>query len=261
MTSFSKLLGSLRSTGDMYEPLVPAELLDAGAVHSNLALALAVQAARKSRPGLPPLRSVQAAFTGESTGSLKIFPVAVACGQYSAFMGVDVSSAGGSTLIATMAYGAARTPTLTPIVLPMPLVLSPQSWKELPPLGTKGSFFELFEWRVTSARDTKSDLGCNAFHAWVRFRDGRARLNESSLIALAGAIPFSAQPVLNKMGVLHVLTCSIDLFVDTFPDTGWHLVRTSIQHLSEGICNLEITVWSENGYPVLVARQVVSTNR
>jgi len=131
---------------------------------------LCAEAARRTLPDLPPLRSAQFAFTGPASGQLRFRPELIRQGRSSAFAAVDADGESGQVAAPTLAYGVERASQVTHDFAAAPQVAAPA---DCPPFfeAPRGGFFQNFEMRLAGGARPFSAAGAPEFTVWVRHLD------------------------------------------------------------------------------------------
>src|SRR4029079_8577177 len=102
MYSFSATLAGLRREGESFVVAPGVEWLQGRTIYGGLSAALAIEAAQRLSPDLPPLRGAQIAYVGPSSGSLSIRPQMLRAGRSASFVSVAVSRDAGAAPHATL---------------------------------------------------------------------------------------------------------------------------------------------------------------
>jgi len=261
MTSFSALLAAM-SAGDGQYQVAPQEDWGQGrTLYGGITLALAAQAARLAYPGLPPLRSAQAAFTGPASGRLTIKPVKIAAGKSSAFVGVDIAGENGAALRATFCYGVARQSAFAHGGIKAPDAAPPDQCPQFFRTQFAPSFTGQFDGRLAGKVGMFSGSSDPDLLTWVRHRDPDVPDGDAGLIALADALPPAVMLMFTEPSPISTATWSMEFLTDRYANRGWHLLRTQAEHVGEGYSSQHMNVWDEAGRPLMVGRQLVTIYR
>lgn len=260
MTSFTALLAAM-SAGDGQYQVAPQEDWGQGrTLYGGITLALAAHAAQLAFPGLPPLRSAQAAFTGPAAGMLTIKPVKLAAGKSSAFVGVDVIGETGIALRATFCYGVARQSAFSHSDMAAPIAAPPA---QCPPFFRAGApqFTGQFDGRLAGKVGMLSGSDNPDLLTWIRHRDPDVPDGDPGLIALADALPPAAMLMFTEMSPVSTATWSMEFLTERYANRSWHLLRTQAEHVGDGYSSQYMNVWDEAGRPLMVGRQLVTIYR
>lgn len=258
MTPFSDTIAALRPDTDGFA-IQPDENWGQGrTVFGGLVAALAVEAARRAFPDLPPLRSAQFTLAGPAQGVLHIRSELIRSGKSTTFMGVDVRAGDGIVLRAVLTFGQAR-PSRHAVNL-----LRTQPFQ-----GADGgiSLFDSpgaprntvnFEGRLVGGHIPFSGAAVPALEMWLRHRDTVPVSPEVALTALADASPPAVFPLFSAPAPISTVTWTIDYCGEGVAPLGWFYARTTSAFVQDGFSFQTTEMADAEGRPVLVGRQLVA---
>lgn len=261
MTALSEIIAGLVEEAGSWRFEAPDDWLQGRTLYGGLAAALAVEAARRALPGPVPLRSAQFAFVAPASGRLTITPRILRSGRSVTFVAVDVLSlAGEVTLRALLCFGAARPSALSHCALLMPAVPPPQDCPDLLGSGDGPVFLQHFDARATGEARFGAGHAEPAITAWFRHRDAAGVDAVVALIALGDVSPPAPLVMLDRLVPVSTMTWALEL--SPAPDHGgaggWRLLQLVGEAIADGYAAERITIWAEDGTPLMTARQSVA---
>jgi acyl-CoA thioesterase len=256
--AFSEVLDRLRRHGDLFHASPSEEWRQGRTLFGGLTAALAVTAARRAYPDLPPIRSAQFTFVGPATGGLAFSPQLLRAGKSAAFVEVRARSADETVLTATLTFGAARRSSHCYRALPMPEVLPPKGLGEFFTAPLAPVFSRQFEARVAGGARAISGAEKPELLLWLRHRDASAPDDIASILALGDVPPPAAMTMFTIPAPISTVTWSIDVVGEHFVGSCWHLAHIEAETVGEGYSSQRMTLWSAAGQPLLAARQTVA---
>jgi acyl-CoA thioesterase len=260
MTSFRDLIGSMTEEDGRFRVLLSDDWLQGRTAYGGLSAALCVEAAMRTVPDLPPLRSAQFTLIGPASGPLKMSASVLRRGKTAVFMGVDLTSEVGLAVRAILSFGVARSSALNFVSLPMPPVKSiAQSEPFFPGDRSAITFQKHFESRMAGAARPFTPSADPEYLAWFRHRDTGAHDGIVPLIALADAPPPAAMVKFPQAAPISTMTWSLDVLSDAPATTdGWWLIQSRADSARQGYSVQAMMLWNADGAPVIVARQNVA---
>lgn len=258
LTSFSDILGTLRRTHDVFHAEPPEDWRQGRTLFGGLTAALSVAAAHQAFPDLPPLRSAQFAFVGPAAGALEVEPTLVRAGKSAAFVDVTVRSEETTALRAMLVFGAARRSSHSYRDLPEPPVAPPDLLACFFDAPFAPRFSQHFDARFAGGARAVSGADKPELLLWLRHRDGTAPDDIASLIALGDVPPPAAMTMFATPAPISTVTWSLDVLGDKIAGAGWHLIHVEAETVEDGYATQRMTLWDQNGAPMLAARQSVA---
>ena len=258
MASYSEIIASLQDAGGSFTVAPDDDWRQGRTLYGGLSAALAVEAARRAFPDLPPLRSAQFAFAGPAVGALDIVPTMLRAGRSAAFVSVLVTAEAGIATQATLCFGAARPSAYDYRDLAMPAVPPPDRCEGFFRDDFAPRFTCQFDGRLAGAAPAVSGADRPDLLLWLCHRDRNAADDATSVVALADALPPGAMAMFTSPAPISTMTWSLDLLTDRFDGAGWYLARTLGEVIGDGYSSQAMTLWDEGGRPVAAARQSVA---
>jgi acyl-CoA thioesterase len=255
MTPLRTIIAKARDTSNGFEADIPADWMQGRTSYGGLSSALALEAARRCEPDLPPLRSAQVAFIGPLTGTVTVSATKLRRGRNAAFIQADITGEAGLGFRATFVFMAdqasridhdeAQRHSRTPPAPDAKLYTGPDEF-------FTGNFDFL---------DVKDDtLGPAELLRWARLRDTKEIDPMVQLMAAADALPPAAFKLLgNTMVPVSSLTWIVNLLTPT-PQTqdDWWLLSARADQARNGCSSQRMAIWNAEGTRVAEGMQSVA---
>ena len=257
MTAYTDLIAGITTTDTGHLAQVTDDWKQGRTTYGGLSAALCVEAALKTLPDAPPLRSGQFAFIGPAAGELAIETRVLRRGKSTLFVGVDLVGEQGLATRAILTFGAARESAVAYSQLPPPPVARPEDCEFFFPPGAGPGFSGQFEVRMAGGARPLSGQPPE-YLLWIRHRDPAAT-SLSALIALADTPPPPAMTLFPRFGPISTMTWSIDIVgLPAEGDDGWRLLRSTAETIGDGYSTQGMMLWNADGAPLIAARQNVA---
>ncbi|HDX2367848.1 TPA: thioesterase family protein [Escherichia coli] len=229
-------------------------------LYGGLTAAIAVRSAEAAGVSPHPLRSAQFAFTGVAGESVESCVQPLASGRSSDFVQVLCSSDDRIVLTALLCFGAHRDTASTYSSIPehareVPAPVDCPAYFNRPEVP---HFTRQFEARLAQGAQLASGAQRPDLSLWLRHRSADAADTASSIIALADALPPATMLTESALIRVSSMTWHVDILCETFRGAGWHLARSVAEHTGAGYSSQDMSMWSEDGSPVLRARQTIA---
>lgn len=268
VTAFSEMLAGLRRTdtnsdtnsnGDEYVITLPTDWLQGRTSYGGLTAAISLEAAQRSFPDLPPLRSAQFAFIGPASGELHLRPQVLRQGKSTVFASVDLYGDSGLAVRSLFCCGTDRRSSPDFTRWQMPDVSEPRNCPAFFSWPNRPNFMEHFDGHLAGGQFPLSGHTPPEMLVWVRHRDQSAPDDFVRLIAAADALPPTAFAAFDEAVPISTMTWAIDILEpDLRNDTGWWLIHNVAETIRDGYSAQTTLIWSPDGRPVLSARQNVA---
>ncbi|WP_299309007.1 thioesterase family protein [uncultured Croceicoccus sp.] len=253
--NLARLLDMARDDAGRLAMEVPDGWTQGRTAYGGLSTAAAYCAARAAAPDLPPLRSVQIAFAGPISGTLRAEASVLRRGRSSAFVTADLHSGDTTAWHGTFLFMAARESAVSFAPAPAPSVIPPEqapaSKKQHAPLFTHN-----FDYADASPRENNGEP---VLRHWVRLRDRDGLDPFAELLAVGDALPPGAAtlmrepgPVSSAMWTVHFLTA------EPRSRDGWWLLETRTGHAQDGLSAQSMAIWNADGEAIATGSQMVS---
>lgn len=219
--------------------------------YGGASAAIALHAAMRAVPDLPPLRSAQIAFVGPLSGAVTATPTLLRRGKNSAFVAVDVATEHSIGLRALFLFMASRPSSVSHASLAPPPHGDPEA--DLVDSGTLPQGF-LQNFDLTRGPRTPGSV-----LRWARLRERGSLDPFIELIAIADALPPAAMTLIDGWGPISTTTWQLNLVTDA-PATrdGWWLLEAKTLHAADGNSSQSMTIWNRDGSPIATATQSVA---
>ena len=257
MTTYSDLIAGLAQTPTGHTAHVTDDWKQGRTTYGGLSAALCLEAAGRTLPEAPPLRSAQFAFIGPAAGPLRLSTEILRRGKSTIFVQADLHAEAGLATRAILTFGAARESLVSHSDLPCPAVAAPEDCEPFFPKGGGPGFAGQFEVRMAGGARPLSGQPPE-YLLWIRHRDPTAR-SVAALVALADTPPPPAMTLFPKFGPISTMTWSLDVVdLPAADDDGWRLLRSTAQTIGDGYSTQDMMLWDAAGRPLIAARQNVA---
>jgi acyl-CoA thioesterase len=258
MTSFEDTLASMSGDGGRYRVEPDENWIQGRTTYGGLLAGLAVEAARRLKPELPPLRSAQLTFIAPSCGEIALAPALLRSGRSAAFVGVDVESEGALAVRAMLTFGGARQSRHRLEDMPQPAVPGPDGRPSMFDMPGAPRSSSNFDGRLVGGAAPFSSAERPELVLWLRHRGEVRASGEAALVALADASPPAVFPIFAAPAPISTVTWSMDFADPGAAADGWFLARTNSSHVEDGYSLQTTTMWTVCGSLALISRQLVA---
>ena len=257
--NFNDLVADLSEIEGGYAGHVPPEWLQGRTAYGGLSAGLALAAAQKAMPDLPPLRSAQVAFVGPIAGDIRIAVDPIRRGRTASFIGSDISFERDGDwpmgLRTTFVCMGERESSIDHVSHDYPDVPPPDIGKATS-RGQALSFLQHFEFADIKGNPNQ---GPADYLRWIRVaeRDGLDPMVE--LMLIGDALPPAAMKLVEGFGPISSITWIANVLTTT-PETddGWWLLRSRSDYARHGASSQVMSVWNTRGEQVLTGMQGVA---
>ncbi len=259
MTLYTDLVAAIAPTDTGYSAHVSDDWKQGRTTYGGLSGALCVEAALRTFPEAPPLRSAQFAFVGPASGELAISVRPLRQGKSTLFVAVDLIGEQGVATHGVLTFGAARASVLSYEEVLCPPVSPANACELFFPENRQGAPHFSSQFEVRKAGGTRPLAGGEPeYLLWIRHRDAAAT-SISALVALADMPPPPAMALFPQFGPISTMTWSLDIVgLPQADDDGWRLLRTRAETIGDGYSTQEMHLWDAKGRPLVLARQNVA---
>ncbi|MGX7953428.1 acyl-CoA thioesterase [Tsuneonella sp. HG249] len=217
--------------------------------------ALALAAARKAMPDLPPFRAAQVGFVAPVGSTLAFSVGIVRQGRNVTQVRSDIACDGKLALTALMLFGDPREPNAVhPAGKADPWPGAPEDCEELP--SPTNYFTQNLE--IRRAQDERGP-GVPMVRRWVRLKDREGLDPVVMAIVLGDALPPGSMRVMQRQGPLSSINWSFNL-LDPEAKTrdGWFLAEAASDHADHGYSSERLRLWNADGEQVLAGMQAAA---
>ena len=259
-TSFVALLDGLSESDGEFKVTLPEDWLQGRTAYGGLSAALCYEAAVRSTPDLPPLRSAQFAFIGPAIGELTVVPALLRRGKSAAFYGVDLWGEAGVAARALLCFGAERESEQTFMDVDVPEV---PAWEESRDFfnrrGTPG-FTQHFRGRMARGANPCTPDADPDMWVWLSHEDPESLPDTlTPVLALADALPPAIMIPFSAPAPVSTMTWAIDVLTDSpKSETGRWLLRSVAESAGHGYSAQAMTLWNDKREPIMAMRQTVA---
>jgi acyl-CoA thioesterase len=217
--------------------------------------ALALVAARKAMPELPPFRAAQVGFVAPVGANLAFAVEIVRQGRNVTQVRCDISSDGKLALTALMLFGDSREPNaLHPAGKADPWPGAPEDCEELP--SPANYFTQNLE--IRRAQDERGP-GAPVVRRWVRLKDREGLDPVTMAIVLGDALPPGSMRAMRRQGPLSSINWSFNLLdPEARTRDGWFLAEAASDHADHGYSSERLRLWNADGAQVLAGMQAAA---
>lgn len=257
--SFADLIAFIRPLDDGgFSVEVPDSWLQGRTAYGGLSAALALEAAKRLAPDLPPLRSAQIAFVGPVAGQVQARARLLRKGRNAVWIAVELGGDSGTGLVATFVFmrGLESGVTIAAPAPPQGLIAAGDAVtadSELRPAFLRNHFETRYALPQDAAKTPKICL-------WARLLE-RTDLNlETELLLVGDALPPAVLPVMVQWGPVSSMTWQVN-FLSTpaaADNSGWWLLRSHADEAANGTSSQHMLLWDNAGYARASATQTVA---
>jgi acyl-CoA thioesterase len=254
MTPIARILAAATLTETGFTAAIPEDWKQGRTAYGGLSAALALHAALRIEPDLPPLRSAQIAFIGPLSGEVTVTATRLRRGRNAAFIQSDLTSDAGLGLRATFVFMAP---------LPSAVAHDEAARAPVPPPAPDAKLYtgpDDFFTGNFNFQDHKEGTAPAEWLRWARLRDRDGLHPMVELMAIGDALPPAAFKLIEDRKVpLSSLNWQINfLTADPRTQDGWWLLQARADAARDGYSSQRMTVWNAAGDPVAEAMQGVA---
>ncbi len=230
---------------------IPPGWMQGRTAYGGLSHALALQAAQRVAPDLPPLRTAQVSFVGPLAGRVTASVTLLRRGRTAAFVRADVTSEAGLGLTAIFVFMHDQPSHIDHVALSAPGPLPTPATPSILPVSAPSFIhnFDVIEMPRIGADWTR----------WVRLKD-RDGIDPMTEIATVGdALPPAALALATQTGPISSMTWLVNLLT-LAPETrdGWWLMRSVADYARNGCSSQVMTIWNADGVPIASGMQSIA---
>jgi acyl-CoA thioesterase len=260
MSAFTELLTETRRDGEGWVSRVSDDWRQGRTLYGGLSAALCLNAALEAVEGLPPLRSAQFAFVGPATGEVRAVPALLRQGKSATSVAVDLTGDAGLAARALFTFGAGRASGYARSSLPAPAAPAPETCGPFFRDEGRPNFSQHFDVRNAGGARPVTGAEDPDILVWLRHHDLAARTMLTGLLALADATPPAAMSAFTAPAPISTMTWMVDVVgdcADVGPE-GWLLMSSRAETIADGYSAQGMTLWTQDGRPLIAARQMVA---
>ncbi len=253
--SLPQTLAAARPIDGGFAATIPEIWMQGRTSYGGFSAALALAAAQRLVPDLPPLRSATVNFVGPLAGEVEVRARLLRQGRNASWISAEVTSAAGVGLTATFVFMGPVESALHVHNVPPPAGLLPPGGGYQMPDDKGPNFGPQFDRYFALPRQT---VPLPEINWWVRARD-RAGLDPMvELMLVADALPPGVMPLI-RTGPVSSMTWLINLLTP-LPQTtdGWYLLRAAGNYAEKGCSSQDMAIWNADGTAVAVGMQSIA---
>lgn len=253
MTSLPQLLADAVPTDNGFTTEIPANWLQGRTAYGGLSSALALAAAKRIEPDLPPLRSAQVAFVGPLAGPVTVTATKLRRGRNAAFIQTDIVSEAGLGLRTNFVF-MSRLESAVDHDTTTPTGFAPPPADATLYTGPKEFFTGNFNFF-----DLKAEAGPTQWLRWGRLVERDGLDPEVELMVMGDALPPASLKLFAKMTPVSSLTWQVNILQPAPATTdGWWLLEAETDSARGGYSSQTMRMWSADGTLVAEGMQGVA---
>ncbi|QSB44357.1 thioesterase family protein [Tsuneonella flava] len=219
--------------------------------------ALALAAARKALPDLPPFRAAQVGFVAPVGAEMSFQVEIVRAGRNVTQVRSDILCSGSLAFTSLMLFGEERDANaLHPAHRAEPWPGPPEEAEPL--VNSVGPAFFVNNLEIRRAQDQRGP-GEPIVRRWVRLKDRSGLDAVTEAIVLGDALPPGSMRAMQRQGPLSSINWSFNLLnpAATTRD-GWYLAETASDHADHGYSSERLRLWNADGEQILAGMQAAA---
>lgn len=253
--SLPQTLAAARPIDGGFAATIPTDWMQGRTSYGGFSAALALVAAQRLAPDLPPLRSATVNFVGPLAGEVEVRAKVLRQGRNASWANVEITCEGKVGLVATFVFMGPVESELHLHNVPPPAGLLPLGEGYRMPDDRGPSFGPMFDRVFALPRQTTPLPEINW---WVRLRD-RAELDPMvELLLCADALPPGVMPLV-RQGPVSSMTWIVNL-LSPLPQSrdGWWLLRAAGNYAENGCSSQDMAVWNADGVAMATGMQSIA---
>lgn len=263
--TFNQILEGVSKKGEHYEAQIPTSWMQGRASFGGLVAALGVEAMQQtlqeaSQEALP-LRALQVLFAGPiGEEPIRIETTKLRQGKNVTSMRADLIQGGNVGCSVMACFGASRVSELSLAAKSMPIVADPESLKPFQYVeGKTPTFTQHFDMRWAEGDSPFTGCKERTHGIWTSFHE-KGPASIAHLIAIADIPPPIGLSMITTPTAGSSLTWSLEFLGDEWQANAddWWYVRTELAQSSQGYGQQTYSIWTPDGKPVALGRQVMT---
>ena len=255
--SLCAILAAAEPLSDGLRIAIPLDWHQGRTAYGGLSSALALSAAMKVAPDLPPLRSAQISFVGPLAGMVEVRAKLLRAGRNASWVSAEISGEAGVGLLASFVFMGPAQSAVQLDDCPVPEGIIPVEAAEALPAGFGVTFLQNhFDVRFALPRsgDRKPE-----FCWWVRARERDGLHPMAEPLLCADALPPGVMPFLPRGSPVSSMHWQAS-FLTSAPVTrdGWWLLRSTGDFAEKGCSSQRMQLWNADGAAVMNGMQSVA---
>ncbi|MEY4474215.1 MAG: hypothetical protein RL671_2519 [Pseudomonadota bacterium] len=254
--SLPQALAAARPIDGGFAATIPEDWMQGRTSYGGFSAALALVAAQRIAPDLPPLRSATVNFVGPLAGAVEVRAKVLRRGRNASWISAEVANESGIGLTATFVFmGPVEASSLHLHDVPMPGHAIPLDQAVPLPERAGPSFAPNFERRFAQPR---TEAKVPEILWWERLRDTAGLDPMVALILLADALPPGVMPLTGSVPISS-MTWLVNLLTPLpQTDDGWFLLQALGNYAEKGCSSQNMAIWNTRGEAVAVGMQSIA---
>lgn len=254
--SLPQTLAAARPIDGGFAASVPESWMQGRTTYGGFSAALALVAAQRLVPDLPPLRSATINFVGPLAGEVEVRATLLRRGRNASWISAEVRGEGGVGLTATFVFMGpvdASSLHLHDVLLPADLI--PLDQAAPLPENRGPNFAPHLDRRFALPR---GDARLPEICWWERVKDREGLDPMVALVLLADALPPGVMPLTGPAPVSS-MTWLVNLLTPLpQTDDGWFVLRAASNYAEKGCSSQDMAIWNTRGEAVAVGMQSIA---
>jgi acyl-CoA thioesterase len=253
--SLPETLAAARPIEGGFIATIPEIWMQGRTSYGGFSSALALEAAQRLAPDLPPLRSAQVAFVGPLAGEVEVRARLLRRGKNASWAVAEISGEGGVGLTATFVFMGPVESALHLHDVPLPPGIIPHDQAIEVPGDRRPAFSRQFETRFALPRASAPEPH---IEWWMRLKDGDGLDPMVALMLMADGLPPGVLPML-RAGPVSSMTWQTNLLTPQ-PQSrdGWFLVRAVGNYAEKGCSSQDMAIWNSDGEAIATGMQAIA---
>lgn len=255
--SFKNLIDAIVVDGSVVALPAANQWMQGRTLFGGASAALALAAAQKAMPDLPPFRAAQVGFVAPVGAEVSFQVEIVRAGRNVTQVRSDMYCEGSLAFTSLMLFGAERDANaLHPARRADPWPGPPEEAEPL--VNSVGPAFFVNNLEICRAQDQRGP-GEPIVRRWVRLKDRSGLDAVTEAIVLGDALPPGSMRAMQRQGPLSSINWSFNL-LDPAATTrdGWYLAETASDHADHGYSSERLRLWNADGEQILAGMQAAA---
>jgi acyl-CoA thioesterase len=255
VTPIADILGRATPIEGGFRTAIPADWLQGRTSYGGLSSALALHAAQRCEPDLPPLRTAQVSFIGPLSGEVSVTATKLRRGRNAAFIQADIVSEAGLGYRATFVFMSDQ-----PSRIDLDGRLQTHHRPPTPEAALYTGPEEFFTGNFNFLDLKDEATGDAEWLRWARLRACEGLDPMVHVLAVADALPPAAFKLLGKQPApISSLTWIVNLLTPMPVTTdGWWLLSARSDYARNGCSSQTMMIWNADGQPIAQGMQSVA---
>ncbi len=258
--SFQALVKGLTGVDGGVQGQIPSEWRQGRTAYGGVTTGLALEAALRTFPGLPVLRSLQMTFVGPVISDPVFRPTVLRKGRNVTTVRVDAFCE--AQLVATVVFifGASRDSVLKQS-LHAPAAGDPAEYEMFAPpnmLNQFPAFISQFDMHLIEGARPMSGAKEGYIRTWCRHKDSMSREGIGSFVAIGDVLPPAAMPTFSTFGPVSSINWQLNILKEPTTRDGWWHIETKQSASQDGYSSQIMRFWNSEGDLVAEGTQSVA---